>query len=86
MNELPKHRALMLLVKSIAGSGTPLRVVHANSDGAWEACASPKSTRVPAKSAWLPADITELRMTVFIKDAAAATGKKNNYRYDRLKT
>jgi hypothetical protein len=34
MNEEPKHSALMLLVKSIAGSGTPLRVVRANRDGA----------------------------------------------------
>ena len=41
MNELPKHNALKLLVKSSAGSGTPPRVVHANTDGAWEAWASP---------------------------------------------
>lgn len=34
MNEEPKHSALMLLVKSIAGRGTPLRVVRANRDGA----------------------------------------------------
>lgn len=27
---------------------------------------------MPAKSAWLPAEMTELRMTVFMKDAAVA--------------
>jgi hypothetical protein len=35
--------------------------------------------RVPAKSAWLPAEITELRMTVFISDAAAAAEMKFKY-------
>jgi hypothetical protein len=34
MNELPKHNTLMLLVNNIAGSGTPLRVVHKNRGGA----------------------------------------------------
>jgi hypothetical protein len=34
MNELPKHKTLKLLVRSSAGSGTPLRVVRANRDGA----------------------------------------------------
>ncbi len=34
MKELPKHRALMLLVNNSAGSGTPPRVVHAKMGGA----------------------------------------------------
>jgi hypothetical protein len=34
MNELQKHNVLTLLVNSIAGSGTPVRVVRANRDGA----------------------------------------------------
>lgn len=72
---LPKQRILTLLVASSAGSGIPLFVVQLKTRGA---CAvgwvteRPYRTRVPAKSAWFPAERTEVRMTVFMKEAAAS--------------
>ena len=73
----PKQRILMLLVASSARSGTPERVVRAKMAGACGGVvvARPYSTRVPAKSAWLPAERTEVRMTVFINDPATAAVK-----------
>lgn len=70
----PKHSALILLVASREKIGTPRCVVQAKSFGAWGSgvVARPYSTRVPAKSAWFPADSTEVRITVFINDAATA--------------
>ena len=41
MKVLPKHSALILLVRSSAGSGTPPRVVHAKMGGACDAVARP---------------------------------------------
>jgi hypothetical protein len=74
MKLVPKHSALTLLVASKAGRGTPRFVVHENIRGAWVGAVteSPYKTRVPAKSAWFPAESTEVRMTVFMKDAAAS--------------
>jgi hypothetical protein len=74
MKLLPKHSALTLLVASNAGRGTPRFVVHENIWGAWLGVVteSPYKTRVPAKSAWLPAESTEVRITVFMKDAATS--------------
>ena len=69
MKLLPKQRILMLLVAASAGSGTPVLVVQPKILGA---CATgrvdarPYSTRVPAKSAWLPAESTEVRITAFM--------------------
>ena len=57
------------------GSGTPsrvvvrTRVVPGRLGRACRVCACQQ------KSMWLPAEITELRMTVFIRDAAAAAAK-----------
>jgi len=57
------------------GSGTPsrvvvrIRVVPGRLGQACRVCACQQ------KSAWLLAEITELRMTVFIRDAAAAAAK-----------
>ncbi len=70
----PKQRPLILPVASRATMGTPPFVVYENIAGA---CAGrvterPYNTRVPAKRAWFPADKTEVKMTVFMKDAATA--------------
>lgn len=67
----------MLLVASSAYRGTPARVVRENIRGAWGVGLTtdrPYRTLVPAKRAWLPADNTEVRMTVFINDPATSVG------------
>ena len=77
MKLLPKHRMLTLLVASSAGRGIPLVVVLANMVGAWGvgwAVARPYSTRVPANSAWFPAESTEVKITVFMNDPAISDG------------
>ena len=75
MKLLPKQSTLTLLVASRAASGTPCFVVRAKTRGACgvgEVTARPYKTRVPEKRAWLPADRADVRMTVFMNDAAAA--------------
>lgn len=66
-------------VAKSAKYGTPRRVVQPKNSGAWAySCAETASfdaanecnILVPAKSAWLPADNTEVRRTAFIPDAA----------------
>ena len=64
----------MLLVNASAGSGTPPLVVQPNMRGACatgRVVARPYNTRVPAKSAWLPAERTDVRITAFMYDPAA---------------
>jgi hypothetical protein len=71
----------MLLVASSAYKGTPARVVREKIRGAWGTGPTtdrPYRTLVPAKRAWLPADSTEVRMTVFINDAATAVWSSVN--------
>jgi hypothetical protein len=75
MKLLAKQSTLMLLVASRAARGTPCCVVRAKTRGACgvgDVTASPYKTRVPEKRAWLPADRTDVRTTVFMNDAAAA--------------
>ena len=75
MKLLPKHRMLTLLVARSAGMGIPDVVVHEKIFGAcgWgTVVASPYRTRVPAKSAWFPAESTEVRITVFMNEADTA--------------
>ncbi len=62
----------MLLVARRAKTGTPERVVRENMEGACGGLVteSPYSTRVPANKAWLPADSTDVRMTVFMNEPA----------------
>lgn len=96
MNELPKHRALMLEVARRATIGTPLRVVRPNMRGArrgeetareyrtpgrscdkkWvkgeDSRRKDNYVRVPANIAWFPADSTEVRITVFMNEAATS--------------
>ena len=77
MKLLAKHKMLMLLVASRANMGTPADVVFEKMAGAClrgETTERPYRTRVPAKRAWLPAEKTEVRMTVFMKEAATADG------------
>jgi hypothetical protein len=69
----PKQRAEIEAVAKSAKSGTPLLFVYAKSAGACAVLASPYKTRVPAKSAWLPPDTTEVRMTAFMNEPATST-------------
>ena len=58
-----------------AGRGTPRGVVHEKIRGACLlglVADNPYKTLVPANRAWLPAERTEVRMTVFMKEAATA--------------
>lgn len=82
MKLLPKHKILILLVAKRAGRGMPDFVVQAKIRGACalgRVTARPYKTRVPANRAWFPADKTEVRMTVFIKDAAASVSTAVSY-------
>lgn len=97
MKLLPKQRALMELVRSRAGIGTPFAEVLEKIAGAWRGDVTerpvginmrengawdvhwhvPYRTRVPAKRAWFPADKTEVRITVFMKEAATSDSTKS---------
>jgi len=57
------------------GSGTPSRVVARTRVVPGRLGRARRVCACQQKSAWLPAEITELRMTVFIRDAAAAAAK-----------
>lgn len=66
---------LTLLVARRAGSGIPDFVVQEKMRGACavgRVTARPYRTRVPANKAWFPAESTEVRMTVFMNDAATS--------------
>jgi hypothetical protein len=79
MKLLPKQRRLMLAVANKAGNGTPARVVRTKIRGPWPITESPYKTRVPAYKAWLPAESTDVRITVFMKDAAEAFEERSKY-------
>ena len=82
MKLLPKQRMLTLLVARRAGIGIPALVVQEKILGACgcgEVVARPYSTRVPAKRAWLPAERTDVRMTVFMKDAETSENNERGF-------
>ena len=47
--------------------------------GPWRVTESPYNTRVPAYNAWFPAERTEVRITVFMNEAAAALKEQNKH-------
>lgn len=81
MKLVPKQITLTLLVARSAYKGTPAAVVLEKNRGAWATGSvvdSPYRTLVPAKSAWLPAESTDVRITLFMKDAAASEDMYQN--------
>lgn len=50
--------------------GTPRLLRRERNRGACFVTESEYNTRVPAKSAWFPADKTDVRITVLMKEAA----------------